>query len=81
MLMQAFGGVGVRADNPERAEEGAGRSHRQRQADPHQRHHRRDRRHRERPHHQPESGDGEEEEANKAGSTRHRRIRRTDFET
>ena len=61
MMMQAFGGVGVRATTPERTGQGAGRGGVLRQADADQRDHRRDGRNRERPHHQPEPERGEEE--------------------
>ncbi len=40
MMMQAFGGVGVRRDHPGRTGQGPGRSRRLRQADADQRHHR-----------------------------------------
>ena len=61
-MMEAFGGVGVHATTPRRAEQGPERGHRVRQADADQRRHRRNRRHRERPHHEPEPAKRGEEE-------------------
>jgi oxalyl-CoA decarboxylase len=62
MMMQAFGGVGVVAKNPEELKKALDEAVASRRPTLINAHHRRDRGHRKRPHHQPESGDGEEEE-------------------